>query len=239
DLGDAGPDLLAVHDVVVAGADRARAQRGEVGARAGLREALAPDLVAAEDLGHVPRLLLRGALRDQRRPAVQESDEVHADVRRPGARDLLVVDELLGEREIAAAVLARPVDPRVAGVEEPALPAGVVGAARAPVVAGRRRAVRGNRLGEPCAQLGAELLVGLRVAQLQGGSRRRCGGAEHTRWRAPAPRRPTRIIVGAHGTPDLRARHGPAHRDQLLLPAARAAPGRGTRDAPARGLRPP
>ena len=70
-------------------------------------------------------LLRVGALFDERRARVQRADEVHADVRRLGPRGLLEEDQLLGRRRAAPAVLLRPVQPRVPGVEQPALPVGV------------------------------------------------------------------------------------------------------------------
>ena len=67
---------------------------GEVGAGAGLGEALAPDLLGREDLREVALLLLVGAVRDDRRPGHAEAD--HADVRRRlGARHLLEEDRLV------------------------------------------------------------------------------------------------------------------------------------------------
>ena len=48
EVGQRGPDLLAVDHVLVAVADRPGAEVGEVGAGAGLAEQLAPDLLAGE-----------------------------------------------------------------------------------------------------------------------------------------------------------------------------------------------
>ena len=102
-----------------------------------------------------------------------------------GARaraDLLVVDELLGQRRVATAVLLRPVDARIARVVQLALPRGVVRAARLPVcLLARRRAVRRHRVGQPCAQLAAERLVGVGVAEIHGSSWLEPGGAERSR----------------------------------------------------------
>ena len=72
------PDLLAVDDEDVAAPLGARARGGEVGAGVRLGEALAPDLLGGEDLLEVARLLLLGAVRDDRRPGHAEPD--HADV---------------------------------------------------------------------------------------------------------------------------------------------------------------
>ena len=60
----AGPDLLAVDHVRVAVEHGARRERREVGARAGLAVALAPDLLGREDRFEVAPLLLLGAVRD-------------------------------------------------------------------------------------------------------------------------------------------------------------------------------
>ena len=57
-VGERGPDLLAVDDVVVAVLHSPGLERGEVGAGAGLGEALAPHLFAGEDLRDVLLLLL-------------------------------------------------------------------------------------------------------------------------------------------------------------------------------------
>ena len=53
------PDLLAVHHVVVAVALGPGAQRGQIGSGLGLGEALAPDVVAAQDAGQVERAAAR------------------------------------------------------------------------------------------------------------------------------------------------------------------------------------
>ena len=158
DLAERAPDLLAVEHVVVAVAIGARAQRREVGTGARLGEALAPHLVAAQDPRQVRGLLRVGALFDERRARVQRADEVHADVRRLGPRRLLVEDQLLGRRRAAPAVLLRPVQPRVPGVEQPPLPVGVPLPPLGPRVARRLRRERRQRRVEPRAQLGAEAL---------------------------------------------------------------------------------
>ena len=87
-------------------------------------------------------LLLVGALFDERRARVQRADEVDADVRRAGPGRLLEEDQLLGRRRAAAAVLLRPVQARVAGVEQAALPVGVPLAPLGPRVARRLRRER-------------------------------------------------------------------------------------------------
>ena len=133
-LGVGSPDLRSGDHVVVAVPDGPGAQRGEVAPGIGLGEALAPDLVAPEDGRQVARPLLGGALGDDGRPGVEETDEVDPDVGGVGPLELLFEDQLLDRRRAAAAALDRPVDPGVAGVEEQPLPVGVVGAAPRPVV---------------------------------------------------------------------------------------------------------
>ena len=60
------PHLLAVDQEVIALVLRASAEAGEVGARAGLGEALRPDFLTAEDRPQVAALLLVGAPVDDR-----------------------------------------------------------------------------------------------------------------------------------------------------------------------------
>ena len=132
------PHLLAVDDEVRAFEPRARAHGREVGACAGLREALAPDLVCREEGLQVAGLLGLGAERDDRRPGHPEPD--HAEVlRRLGARQLLEEDRLVAVRLAAAAVLLRPGEPDVARVVERAAP---VADRRRPSSAPRRRGGR-------------------------------------------------------------------------------------------------
>src|SRR5581483_1376594 len=108
DVRAGGPDLLAVDDVVVAVLRRARLQRGEVGARAWLAEALAPDRVALDDRRQVFPLLLLRAVEDDRRAGPARADAVVAAARRARLRHLLVEDELLHDGHARTAVLLRP-----------------------------------------------------------------------------------------------------------------------------------
>src|SRR5207247_1280822 len=68
DVGVAGPHLLAVHDEAVAPALAARAERAQVRARAGLGEALAPEVLAREEPGEEARALRLGAVAQDDRP---------------------------------------------------------------------------------------------------------------------------------------------------------------------------
>src|SRR5581483_603780 len=160
-----GPHLLTVDDIDLAAPLGARARRSEIGAGVRLGEALAPDLLGAQDLLEVRLLLLLGAVRDDRRPGHAEPD--HADVRRRmGARHLLVEDRLEAVRRARAAVFLRPGQPGVASLVEhaaPLAPEGVVEPLRAAPAAA---ALLGQVRVEPAAQLGPEGSLLGRVAQV-------------------------------------------------------------------------
>src|SRR5712692_11662569 len=103
------PDLLALDNEVVAFLDRARLQRGKVGSRVGFRIALAPDLLAGDDLGDETLLLLfrapmhqRGA--DEPWPGADERQ------RCVKAQQLLMIDDSLEEAQPASTVFRRPID---------------------------------------------------------------------------------------------------------------------------------
>src|SRR5205807_8688821 len=72
--------------------------------------ALAPDDVAAEDLGQVEALLLLGRPGHEGGAGVAEADEAGVDARQSQPPVLLEPDQLLDERRPAAAVLLRPRD---------------------------------------------------------------------------------------------------------------------------------
>src|SRR5207249_6722938 len=107
---EAGPHLLAADDQDVALDGGARLEAREVGARVRLREALAPDHLAAQDAREMRRLLRLRAARDEGRASMVEPDEERRDVGRARARVLLAPDQLLHQRRAAAAVRARPRD---------------------------------------------------------------------------------------------------------------------------------
>ena len=174
DLTERAPDLLTGHHVVIAVADGPRAERSEVGAGLGLREALAPDLLAAKDLRQVRLLLCLSSLRHDRGPGVQQPHEVHPDVRRAGSRGLFEEDELLARWCVPTAVGLGPAQPGVPALEEAALPVGVPGSARRPVVAAGLRCELRELDAQPGPQLGAELLVCFGIPEVHaGGSLRR------------------------------------------------------------------
>ena len=138
-VGVRRPDLLAGDHVVVAVAHRPGAQRGEVGAGLGLGEPLAPHVLAAQDRRQVARPLLGRALGDRssaRRAACRRSCS-----RRTARRPARTPPGRSAPRSAspAPAVLLRASGPRVAGVEQLALPAGVVGPLGRPVVVAPER----------------------------------------------------------------------------------------------------
>jgi hypothetical protein len=115
------PHLLAGDDVLVALAHGSSLERGQVGARLGLAEALAPHLVGAQDRREEARLLVVGAVGDHGRPAHRQPEHV-GHLRGAGARDLLEEDRLLDLGRAGAAVLARPREAGPAALVELALP---------------------------------------------------------------------------------------------------------------------
>src|SRR5436309_8240939 len=160
ELRVARPHLLAGHHEPVAVGLRAGAERGQVAARAGLAEELAPDLLGREDGREEAALLRLAAVRDEGWAGVVDADAVQ-ELRRAGAGQLLVQDRLLGGARAAPAVLARPEEAQVAGGVEPLLPVAQEGDLR-----GQRGVVVRHALGahwpvggEPGAQLPAEALV--------------------------------------------------------------------------------
>ncbi len=141
EVGQRGPDLLAVDHVLVAVADRPGAQVGEVGAGAGLAEQLAPDLLAGEQRQQVAVALCLRAGVQQRGAGPADADHV-ARPAHPG-RPQLVVDDDLGDGVGVEPVGLRPVRRDVARLGQVA--AGGVGVRREPrphldCGAGRRQA---------------------------------------------------------------------------------------------------
>src|SRR5262249_26281090 len=130
DLCEAGPDLLAGDDQIVAVDDCAGRQSGQVGSGPRLGEALTPDDLATEDLREVERLLRFAAARDQGRAAVVEADAQRRRIVRAGPSDLLVPNEWPHQARAAAAVFLRPRDAGVSGLVHPPLPSEIKLAAR-------------------------------------------------------------------------------------------------------------
>ncbi len=150
------PDLLPVDDVLVAVAAGGGAQARQVRACLRLGVALGPDRVAAQHRGEPALLLLLGAvLDDGGRGDVQAGAERS---RHPGPGHFLVVDHLVGERQLHAAELARPAGARVPVVEQGGQPRLGPGQALARVFRRPPRVMGGEELPQP----GAEGIVGLR-----------------------------------------------------------------------------
>ena len=139
------PHLLAVDDEAVAVLLGPRGERSEVAAGAGLGEQLAPHVVGAERGAQVLVLLRRRAVAQDRPAGEHEADHVQHR-RHPGAGALDQPRCLVVVAQPAAAVLDGPVDPGVAGLEQPPLPrhAGVDQLGRADgAVVGRRNVTVG------------------------------------------------------------------------------------------------
>ena len=105
-LRQRGPGLLAVDDVVVALAHGRGLEAGEVGAGAGLGEALAPPVVERRHARQEPLLLLLGAEGDDHRPAHGHVEGQR--LRHAVELQLLGVDVVLHRRPIRAAPLLGP-----------------------------------------------------------------------------------------------------------------------------------
>ena len=143
------PHLLPVHHPLVAVTFRSRRQPGEVGARSGFAEELAPLVVGP---GHRRQELLLLRIR-----AVDEDrgrDHAHPDARdrtprHRVAHHLLVEDRLLARRTVTPAVLGGPGD----GGEPP------VGQLALPGVRVARSNGGGRVIGEPGLSLGTERAV--------------------------------------------------------------------------------
>ncbi len=161
-LRERRPHLLTRDHPLVSVAHRAGLHVGEVGAGVRLGVALAPDLGAGEDPGEEPALLLVGAEVDDGRSEKPLADDPDAP-RALRSRVLLVEDDLLREREAAAAELLGPPDPDPPGLTQRALPGGalveqLVLVAR-PTPPAHGGEVAGQALGEPNACFAAEHLV--------------------------------------------------------------------------------
>ncbi len=157
----ARPHLLTVEHVRVAVEDGARLEIGEVAARVGLREALAPELVGVQDLAEMPGLLRRRAVAHQGGTEHGDAAAIHG-LGRLRAGHLFVEDDLLHDRGAAPAVLRRPVDADVARLVEDTLP--FAQPVDLPAVGPRRGEgpafeVGGDVLGEPGSGLRAKALL--------------------------------------------------------------------------------
>ena len=146
DLAERAPDLLAVEHVVVAVAHRrgCAATRGRSPRPARRSPGTTPRRRAGSSgrcsafCSSVPSSMSVG-------PACSVPTKFTPTYGARGPGRLLEEDQLLGRRRAPAAVLRRPVQAGVAGVEQAALPVGVPLAARGPRVARRLRRERRQR----------------------------------------------------------------------------------------------
>src|SRR5579862_9458910 len=120
-MGARGPYFLAVDDEMVAVVDGAGSEACQVRPGAGLRIALAPDLLGAQNLRQMPRFLrlvapMNEGRAEQVEPALARQD------RGAGAEIFLVPDHLLHEIGAAPAIFLGPRDPDPAGFVHLLLP---------------------------------------------------------------------------------------------------------------------
>ena len=112
------PHLLAVDDPLVAVLHPTGGEAGEVGTGPGLREQLAPHLLAGEQRAEVALLLIRAPPLDDRRAAHAVADRVaEHGVRAAGRGDAFVDRLLVLGHETEPAVALREVHPGEAAVE--------------------------------------------------------------------------------------------------------------------------
>jgi hypothetical protein len=118
-LGQRGPHLLPVGHPLLAVLNRAGGQRGQVAARAGLAEQLAPDLLARPERAQPALLLLLAAVGEDGRGGHAQSDRVELGVVARGARrgELGVDDVLQRAGDAQAAEPFRVMHPGQARVE--------------------------------------------------------------------------------------------------------------------------
>ena len=105
-MRERGPDLLAIDDVVLAMTHGAHVERSEIAARAGLRVALAPEVVAVIDTRQEPLFLRLAAKAQQHRPAHREAERHQR--RAAGIAELFLEDVALDHVPAGAAPFARP-----------------------------------------------------------------------------------------------------------------------------------
>lgn len=120
-LGQRGPDLRAVDDVMVAVADRPGLERGEVGTGARFRKALAPPVVAGQDPRQIAALLFLAAKGDDHWADHVDAKGNHA--RRAGGGNFAVEQIALDRRPAGAAIFLRPVGGDPAALMQKLLPA--------------------------------------------------------------------------------------------------------------------
>ena len=136
-------------------------ERGQVAARLGLAEQLAPQLVGPEDGGEPPRALLGGAVGEERRRHQVDADAAHQ-LGGPGPGHLLGDHEVLGGAESSAPELGGPGDPHPPVGGQLGLPLPAEGHHLVEVVGagGRLGPVLPGEVGhQPVVHLGSELLL--------------------------------------------------------------------------------
>ena len=190
-----GPDLGAVDHPIVPVAHRARAQRGEVGARLRLGIALAPDMLGREHRRQEAALLCLRAEGHQHRPAHVEAEGNQT--RRPGEAQFFIEDIFSGQRPTGPAVLLRPVwrDPALL-VKNPVPADHVLAAELDPVLDLVAELVR-----QGSGQEGADLLVEGLVGSLEADVH---GPGPPARWLGRGRVYPVAPRPSGHGAPSRR-----------------------------------
>ena len=121
-VAERSPDLGAVQDPGIAVTGRPRSDPGEVRSSRGFREELHPQFLTLEHAGQVPALELLGRVLEDDGGADPERHGARVpEVRQLVAGGLLEEGALVRTGQTLSAVLDRPRDSRIAGVEQGAL----------------------------------------------------------------------------------------------------------------------
>ena len=123
-LGEGGPGLGAVDDIMVAVALGPRLERSEVGTRTRFGIALAPPVLAGQDARQIALLLRLAAEGDDHR--ADHGDAERNDPWRPGPRHLLVEDMPLHRRPAGATMFDRPAGCQPAAIVNDLLPSDII-----------------------------------------------------------------------------------------------------------------
>ena len=206
DVGERGPHLLPVHNPLVAVANGAGGQPGNVGPGAGLAEELAPDLAVLCHRREVPGLLLLCPPVHDRGAGHPDPDDVERP-RRAEPGELLVDDLCLPRLDAGPAVLARPGRRRPSCLADAHAELGVVELlsqrAQPFVVAGfdRIEPTGGEGRLQPLVDAGAQLLVAQRRQVVENRHEMDAteGRAPLRRWRRPRRARSHRARPAARG----------------------------------------
>ena len=165
-LAQRGPGFLAIDDVIIALADGAGLEAGEVGAGTGLGIALAPPIRAVENARQNVGFLLFGTEFDQ--DGAEHAQTEGHDARRVGQGAFLVEDMALHGIPARAAIFDRPGHGQPAAALQRRVPALKIGLAEFFAIANLGRQLFGQIVLEKTADFCAEGLFLWREVEIHG-----------------------------------------------------------------------